>query len=369
MDEIKQTETGKQSNGHRRKVAAAIVFAILAVIGAVIVFFYIQYKKTHITTDDAFVEGNIHIVASKVPGTVKEIHVNDNQFVKQGDVLVDLDVQDYDAKVKEATSAVSAERAKLAETEAKIEAAKRTLSELRARADSAKALSELQKANREQADSDAKRAEGLFKKDAISKERYEKTMTAYKVSVAQLKASEEELRSSVSGVETQKATIRQNEAARATQLSTIKQKEAVLETANLNYGYTKIYAPVDGYVTKKSVETGNQVQIGQPLMAVVPLGDIYITANYKETQLENVKPGQKVEIKVDTYPGKIFKGKIDSIMAGTGATFSLFPPENATGNYVKVVQRIPIKIVLDQNADPEHVLRVGMSVVPTIIVK
>ncbi len=369
MDEIKQPEEVKQSNSHRRKIAAAVVFAVLAAIGAVIVYFYMQYKNTHITTDDAFIEGYVHVIASKVSGTVKTILVNDNQFVKQGDVLVELEVRDYEAKVKEASSALNAERAKLAEMAARIETAKRQLSELQARADSAKAVIELQKASLEQAESDAKRADGLFKKDAISREKYEKTMTARKVSAAQLKASQEELRSATAGVEAQKAVIRQAEAARTTQLSTIKQKEAVLETADLNYGYTKIYAPVDGYVTKKSVETGNQVQIGQPLMSVVPLSDIYITANYKETQLDKVRPGQKVDIKVDTYPGKTFKGTVDSIMAGTGAVFSLFPPENATGNYVKVVQRIPLKIVLEKNTDPGHVLRIGMSVVPTIIVK
>jgi membrane fusion protein (multidrug efflux system) len=142
-----------------------------------------------------------------------------------------------------------------------------------------------------------------------------------------------------------------------------------LHAAELNHGYTKIYAPSGGYVTKKSAETGNHVEDGQPLMAVVSLDDIWVTANYKETQLEKVKQGQKVVMKVDTFPGRKFKGKIESIMSGTGAVFSLFPPENATGNYVKVVQRIPVKIVLDKDADREHVLRIGMSVVPTILIE
>lgn len=369
MDEIEKPEETRRPNNHRRKIAAAIVFAILAVVGAVIVYFYIQYKSTHITTDDAFVEGNVHMIASKVPGTVKDIKVKDNQFVKQGDVLVELDPVDYDVKVAEAESSLNAEKAKLGETEAKIEAAKRMLAELKARVEAVKAMNELQKANLAQADLDLKRAEGLYKKEAMSKEKYEKTQTAYKIAFAQVKAAEEGLKSVTSGVETQKATIMRDKASQISQVSVIKAKEAALEAAKLNAGYTNIYAPVDGYVTKKSVETGNQIQTGQPLMAVVPLSDIYITANYKETQLEKVRPGQKVEIKVDTYPGKTFKGKIDSIMAGTGSTFSLFPPENATGNYVKVVQRIPVKILLDQNTDPEHILRIGMSVVPTIIIQ
>ena len=128
-----------------------------------------------------------------------------------------------------------------------------------------------------------------------------------------------------------------------------------------------MYAPVSGYITKRSVEAGNQIQAGQSLMAVVPLDDIWITANYKETQLARVKPGQDVRIAVDTFPGRVFTGKVESIMAGTGSIFSLFPPENATGNYVKIVQRIPVKIILDKETDLKRILRIGMSAVPTIL--
>jgi membrane fusion protein (multidrug efflux system) len=158
------------------------------------------------------------------------------------------------------------------------------------------------------------------------------------------------------------------EAAVAPQQALIQHREALVEKAKLNLGYTKIPAPASGYVTKRSAEVGNQVQAGQPLLAVVPLAQeqIWITANYKETELKDVKPGQKVEIKVDTYPGKTFRGRVNSIMAGTGSAFSLFPPENATGNYVKIVQRIPVRVSLDEGSDPDHLLRVGMSVVPTI---
>jgi membrane fusion protein (multidrug efflux system) len=149
------------------------------------------------------------------------------------------------------------------------------------------------------------------------------------------------------------------------------QREAVLKQAELNRGYTKVYAPSNGYITKRTVEAGNQIQAGQPLMAVVPLNlqNIWITANYKETDVARVRPGQRVTIKVDTYRGRKFYGRVDSIMSGTGAAFSLFPPENATGNYVKVVQRIPVKIILEQGTDPEQLLRIGMSVVPTILAK
>jgi len=368
MDEITQQTPQPARRNHRRNIAAAIVFALMAVIGVIAVYFYIQYKNTHISTDDAYVDGNIHTIGARVSGTVIKIFVNDNQFVKKGDILLELDPGDYGVRVNETLSGLAAEQAKIPEIGAKIEAAKKQVAEMNAMVQTAKANLELQEATLNQAEIDIRRAESLYKKDAVSKERYEKMTTGYKVALAQVKASSEQVKQAETALETQKAVVKQAEASRASQLAVIKQKEAVLETAQLNYGYTRIYAPTDGYVTKKAVELGNRIKEGQPLMAVVPLSDIYITANYKETQLEKVMPGQKVEIKIDTYSGETFKGRVDSIMAGTGAVFSLFPPENATGNYVKVVQRIPVKIVLDQNTDPQHVLRIGMSVVPTIVI-
>jgi membrane fusion protein (multidrug efflux system) len=367
VEEARPEVTG--NNNNKRKKLAVVVFLLLMVAGAVTLYLYISYKATHITTDDAFVDGKVHTIASKVPGTVRSLSVKDNQFVKKNDVLLELDIADYDVKVKEALAAVNSEKGKITEIDSRVEASETQLRELQARADATAANLELQKANLEQAERDAKRAEGLYGKEAISKERYEKTATAHKVALAQVRAAEEELKSAVKGVQTQKAVIRQAESARVTQTSEVRRREAQLNDAELKYGYTRLYAPVDGYVTKKSVEIGNQIQAGQPLMAVVPLEDIYITANYKETQLERVKVSQKVEIRVDTFPGKKFKGTVESIMAGTGSVFSLFPPENATGNFVKVVQRVPVKIVLDKNADKEHILRVGMSVEPTILVR
>jgi membrane fusion protein (multidrug efflux system) len=272
-------------------------------------------------------------------------------------------------KVKEAQSALDAERAKLTETDAKIESAKRTAAELSARAGAIKGYNESQQANLEQAESDMKRMESLYKEELVPQEKYEKTVTSHKSALAMEKASTEGLKYSTLSVETQRSAIKLAEAGKIVLLSSIKQKEALLEAAKLGFEYTKIYAPADGYVTKKSVQTGNQIMAGQPVMAVVSLEDVHVIANYKETQLERVKTGQKVEIEIDTYPGKKFTGKVESIMAGTGSVFSLFPPENATGNFVKVVQRVPVKILFDKDTDPGHVLRVGMSVEPTILVE
>ena len=271
----------------------------LAAIGVISLAVYLAAGLSRVSTDDAYVTGRVHSIAPKISGSIKMVHIADNQIVKKGDLLIEIDPVDYELKANEAG-----------------------------------ATHELQKANFEQASRDKDRAVNLYNDKVFAKERYEKTVTLYDLANAQQKAAGEHFK-----------------------------------IAKQNLEYTKIYSPSDGYVTNKSVEEGNQVQPGQPLMAIVALNDIWVVANYKETQLKNVRPGQPARIKVDTYPGKVFNGKVDSIMAGTGAAFSLFPPENALGNYVKVVQRIPVKIVFDNSADEKHTLRIGMSCVPTIITK
>jgi membrane fusion protein (multidrug efflux system) len=357
-------------NQNKKKRVIFILFPIIIIIGAVVLYFYLQYKKTHISTDDAFIDGRVHVIASKVPGTVKALLVNDNQFVKKNEPILEIDPVDYDVKVKEARAGFQAEREKLSEFQDRVNTAKRQLAEVIASLEAAHANVELQKANLELAKVNLQRSEFLLKKEAIPRQQYDNAKTTYEVAVAQVKAAQDMFKQLEASVETQRALIKQTESTLPTQEAQILQREATVKGAELNLGYTKIYAPADGYITKRTVERGNQIQAGQPLMAIVPLGqeDIWITANYKETQLERVKPGQKVKIKVDTYPGKVFYGKVDSVTAGTGAVFSLLPPENATGNYVKIVQRIPVKIILDKETDPNHTLRIGMSVVPTILI-
>jgi membrane fusion protein (multidrug efflux system) len=360
---------GNLSQGRKKKIAF-ILFPIIIVIGAVMLYLYRHYKETHLSTDDAFIDGRVHLIASKIPGTVKTLHVNDNQFIKKDDPILEIDPADYDVRVKEARAGFQAEREKLSELQDRVNTAKRQLAEIVAALEAARAGVDLQKANLGLANVNLQRSELLLKKEAISRQQYDNSKTAYDVAVAQVKSAQEMAKQIEASVETQRALIKQAESGLSTQEAQIRQKEATVKGAELNLGYTKIYAPTDGYITKRTVEIGNQIQAGQPLMAVVPLAqeDIWITANYKETQLEKVKPGQKVEIRVDTYSGKVFYGRIDSIMSGTGAAFSLLPPENATGNYVKIVQRIPVKIILDKGTDPGHILRIGMSAVPTILI-
>ena len=353
----------------RRKKTAIVLFVLLGIILAVSAYFYIRYKNTHISTDDAFIEGNVHTIAPKVSGTVMAVFVNDNQFVKKGALLCELDPIDYKTRRRQASFALGAQQGRLLEDKARIEAGIKRLAETRAGIDAAKAALALEEANLRQARKDAVRAVNLYKKEAIPRQRYEKLTTDYDVEGSKVRAERERLRQARAAWQAQKAVLAEYRAALVYQGSVIKQDKASLELARLNEGYTRIYAPTDGYITKKSVQVGNQVQPAQPLMAIVPLSDIWVTANYKETRITKMRPGQDVDISVDTFPGMTFHGKVNSIMAGTGAVFSLFPPENATGNYVKVVQRIPVKIVLNPGEDPNHVLRLGMSVEPTVIIK
>ena len=363
-----ETKTHEIKPNSIRKRRIIVILSVAILLGALVLFFYLRYKATHITTDDAFIDGRIHTIAARIKGSVIGVHVQDNQQVRKGDLLIEIDPADFDVKVTEAQSGVHAEKSRLAEVEARIQVARMQMAEMKAAIETARANRELQEANLQQAGKDATRAENLYRLGTISKDRYEKTQTAYTVSLAQAKAAQEQLKQAEKTLATQTAVVQQAEALRVSQLSVIKEREARLDAAQLSYGYTKVYAPSDGYVTKKSVQVGNQVEVGQPLMAVVALDDIWVTANYKETQLEKVRPGQTVKFRVDSFPGKKFAGKVESIMSGTGAAFSLFPPENASGNYVKIVQRIPVKIVIDRETDTGRVLRVGMSVVPTILV-
>ena len=200
---------------------------------------------------------------------------------------------------------------------------------------------------------------GYTSREVIPKEQLDRLKTAKRVAGSNMKEASEALKRAQAEAG---LSVRDGNNAR------ILQRRAQMDEARLQLSYTKIFAPRDGYITSKSIEPGTNIQAGQSLMALVPLQDAWITANYKESQLTHIRPGQKVEFTVDAYPGRSFKGSVDSIMAGTGAAFSLLPPENATGNYVKVVQRIPVKIAIDNTSDPEHLLRDGMSVIPTVLV-
>jgi membrane fusion protein (multidrug efflux system) len=354
---------------NRKRFSFALLAAVV-IIGVIAVLVYLRYKETHVSTDDAFVEGHVYTIAPKIPGTVKALYITDNQHVKENERLLEIDPADYDVKLRQARADLDAETKKIAQLRSVAETARRQLAEILAAAKAARSDLALREANLRLATKEYERAETLVKKGYTSREDYDTKKAAYEVSQDQVTASRDNLEKAEAAVKTQLAAIRQADTAIPSQEAVVSGKKAALQAAELNRSYTVIHAPAEGYVTQRNVEVGNQVQAGQPLLSIVPLNPdaVWITANYKETDLKSVKPGQKVLISVDSYPGRVFHGRVNSIMAGTGSAFSLFPPENATGNYVKVVQRIPVKINLDEGTDPEHLLRIGMSVVPTILV-
>jgi membrane fusion protein (multidrug efflux system) len=379
----------------RRRFYGFLAVAALVVVVLVARERYQRYNHTHIRTDDAYVEGTIYSVASRVPGTVAAVHAAVNQRVRAGDILVELDPDMARARVRESEAALQAESLKGAELEAmragaatRIKASEASLARVlvsREELAAAVAVREADVRSREvslaQARNDFARAESLVAKKVIPRDRFELAQTAAE-SAREALAAARELKKQAevalanhaaaaaqarAAVAVEKAALEQAEAAIRTHAEQVKGRESLVEIARLTFGYGTLVSPADGFVTKKAVEPGNQVQAGQPLMAVVSLRDLSVVANYKETQLHSIKPGQPVRIVVDAFPERVFAGRVESVMAGTGAVFSLFPPENASGNYVKVVQRIPVKIVLDPNQGAEEVLRVGMSVVPTIL--
>jgi membrane fusion protein (multidrug efflux system) len=296
-------------------------------------------SRGKVSTDDAYVDGRVYTITPRVPGYVVEVLVEDNQRVKAGDPLVKLDPVEYEVALAEA-------RASLASLQEDATAAEQALA--------------LAQAEHSQASLDLKRAANLLETKAVSQSSVDEAQTKAATKAALVRSAQAKLdaiRRRSKGADTPDAMLD----------TLLEANRAKLKQATLNLEYTTIVSPGDGFVTKKSVEPGLMVSRGQPLLRVVPLSgaDIWVTANFKETELTDVAAGQPVTMEVDTYPGVLVKGTVDSIQSGTGAVFSLFPPENASGNFVKVVQRVPVKITIDPGQNIPQ-LRVGMSVIPTI---
>ncbi len=423
-------------------IGAAVVLLIVLLLG----LRYWLYARSHESTDDAFIDGHIVQVSPKVSGYVAKVYITDNQSVKAGDLLVELDPRDFEAKLAQAKAALNAGVAQHRQAQTQVTLTRVTTSANLQQASAgvrqarsgvtgarASAASELSRTSQAQAgigtaeanlqqarsqvaaaeaeavraNADVQRYQVLYDKDEISRQRLDEAIAEARTANAQVAAA----RDKVAAAEAQ---VREAHAATSAQASTaqraqaqvggahaqvnealgrlaqansgpqqvavsqaqaasaganLQQLQAAVDEAELQLSYTKIYAPDSGRVTRKAVEVGALVQVGQPLMAIVP-GDVWVTANFKESQIGDIRPGESVDITVDAYPQKVFKGHVDSIQAGTGARFSLIPPENATGSYVKVVQRVPVKIVFEPNQiDPQHILAPGMSVVPEVRVK
>jgi membrane fusion protein (multidrug efflux system) len=438
-------EKASEKKSLLRRPIALVVIAALALVGLVFGARAFVHARNYEDTDDAFIEGKVIQISPQVAGHVMKLYFKENQQVKQGDLLVELDPRDFEAQLSQARASLQAAEARNKAAEANValtratvrggveqaasgvaaarsgvDAARAQLAASRERAQQAQASVSVAQANAKQAQAqtaaaeaearragaDAQRYRQLFEKDEISRQRLDQAVAAAQTADAQLAAARQradaaqaQVGEASAAAGTSVANVRQMEtqisqaeaqvgqangklteasaapqqvavsqAQAGTASAEIQQAQAAVERAELQLSYTKIYAPADGRVTRKSVEAGNYVQIGQALMAIVS-GDLWVVANFKETQLDEVRPGQPVEIKVDAFPGKKFQGRVDSIQKGAGSRFSMLPPENATGNFVKVVQRVPVRINFDTAPDPNYPLGPGMSVVPEVRVR
>ncbi len=335
------------------KKKRVIVPAITAVIFLIAGIYFTIHSFFYQGTDDAFVEGHIISIAPRVSGPVEELLIDDNQPVKKGQLLIVIDPSDYETALKQKEAELAQAKASLNMAEQQI-----THSEAQLKQSTQDITSAESKLDFAQKDFD--RYSNMFKAGIASKQDYDKSKTALTVAQSEHKSALEQEKASES-------MLQSSQARREATLADIQRLEAEVEQAKLNLSYTKIYAPQDGLITHRTVEQGNYVQVAQSMFAIVP-EKMWIVANFKETQLTHMKPEQSVEIKVDTYPGKKFKGKVDSIQRSTGAKASLFPPENAVGSYVKIVQRVPVKIVFTEDISDYNIVP-GMSVVPEVRVR
>jgi membrane fusion protein (multidrug efflux system) len=336
-----------------RKLKLLLAGTALLVVLIAVIFYYFLFIAPYESTDDAFIDGYVTLISPRVPGQVARLAVTDNQEVKAGDVLVEIDPRDYETSLSQAKADLAAASSQSNQSRAQVKVSEAKVAQAQAAVTAAAA--EAQRAN-----DDLKRYENVEIR-AVSK-------SAIDLAQAQARSANANLVAAYSQTNAAEAEVVLSEAGVETATAAAQQSEAKLQQAELNLSYTKIIAPMDGRVTARTVQLGHYILPGQALLALVPK-DVWVTANFKETQLTYMKPGQPVELKVDAYPNKIFKGKVDSLQAGTGARFSLLPPENAVGNYIKVVQRVPVKIIFNEELPTNLDIAPGMSVVPEVKVK
>jgi membrane fusion protein (multidrug efflux system) len=422
--------TYQEAPPRRRLALLGIVLVILAGIGYGAYKYY--YWHYHVSTDDAYISAHIAPMSARVPGTVLEVIVNDNQDVRVDQVLVRLDPRDYEVAVGQARAAVAGARGDLENAVANVPLTDETTRSLVQQADAALGATEQgtemarhdldaqrgqveakraavaaadaairsAQAEHERSKLDRDRIAALVKGQLVAQQDMDHAEAAYRTAEAALDAARKRLDQARSELVQAEATVRTQQAAVAQSARRVDESRASLENARsqrqqvrlrqaqaeaaqgrlaqalanlqqaeLNLVYCTIRAPMAGRVSRKSVEMGQVVTAGQALLAVVDLDDVWVVANYKETELTHVRVGQPATVTVDTYPGKAFHARVESIQAGSGAVFSLLPPENATGNFVKVVQRVPVKLVFEKGENAQHLLVPGMSVVPIIAIR
>jgi membrane fusion protein, multidrug efflux system len=374
---------------------------LVAVVLALVVagFFLWRYVSSYESTDDAQIDGHLDPISARISGYISKVNVDDNQYVTAGTVLVEIDPRDYQVALDQALANLADAQAtaqasninvpittqttssQVSAAEANVDDAQAGVAAAQQQYDTAQAQLAEAEANDVKAQNDLVRYKQLVDKQEVSEQLYDQAVAAAKAGTAAVAAARSssaaasqqitqarsrllQEQANLRAAETAPQQVATTRARASSAAATVKEKEAAVEAARLNLQYTKILAPADGVVTK-NVEVGMNVQAGQQLISLAELDDVWVTANFKETQLKSMRPGQRAEIDVDAN-GRSYKGHVNSIAGSSGARLSLLPPENATGNYVKVVQRVPVKIVLDPGQNGDHYLRLGMSVEPKV---
>ncbi len=386
-EEVEDRGKGAKAKAYfHQHPVARVVFIVVLIAVVVGGYLFWRYSSVRESTDDAQIDGHIYSVTSRVGGTVIAVNFDENDHVKQGQVLAQLDPKDYQVAQQRAQAelADATANARAASTGVPITSTTSTSNVATARAnlnaaqkavDAAQARAREAQANYTRTAQDLKRFEQLVQKEEISRQQYDAAVAAEQAAKATLDAAQSQVATVESQVAQAEANLKsaltapqqiQVQQARAGAANAAAQtREAQLAQAELNLSYTTIKSPVDGIAGKRNVQVGQVIQAGQPITSVVDVNDIWVTANFKETQLKNMHSNQPAKVHVDAYDADL-QGHVVSIGGATGARFSLLPPENATGNFVKVVQRVPVKIQLDPNQDPQRRLRPGMSVVVTV---
>ena len=342
----------------------SIIIAVLILSGLSYGIFKYVHSLSHETTDDAQIEKNMNPIIPRVLGYVTKVYIKDNDFVKKGDTLFTIDNNDFIIKLEDAKAALVAAQGNFEVSKADIGSALASVSVSDANVQSAGGTIETAKIRLGRATNDFERYNNLYKNHSITKQQFELALAAKQEAESQLRILQDQQKASAFQksviVARSKVSNKQSEVASAN----IKRAEAMLETAKLNLGYTVVTAAIDGQVSKIAIQPGQLVQAGQALFYIINNQEAWVIANFKETQLNKMKMGQKVTVKVDAYPDTDFEGEITSFSPATGSKFSLLPPDNATGNFVKTIQRLPVKISLNAANDPEKIklLRPGMNV-------
>lgn len=367
VDSVSDKLDASAETGAKRRRIVLLVLAGLAAVG---LFYGVPsyiHSRNFEATDDAFIEGHVVQIDPKVSAYVANIHFDDNTAVNKGDLLIELDPRDLDVALQRAQTQLAQAKAQVLQAQAGVEQSRAKLAQAQAQVIQQGAQVIQANAQSDLAGVNFNRDTSLYTRDvkAIAKTNLDTTKSNYDAAQAMLNAAKANVDAAKANVEAEHSGADAADAQLAVAQATVGTAEAGVRDAELQLSYTKIYAPVSGRVTRKAVEPGDYVTVGQSLLSIVPR-DVWVTANFKETQLTFMRPGQPVDVEIDAFPGKALRGKVDSVQKGTGARFSLLPPENATGNYVKVVQRVPVKIVFDEAPDQLSFLSPGMSVEPHV---